>query len=134
MLSAIAPVFRGDFLEGVAGLDITVGNLLEHIAHLDVPWDGYAMIVSAQMNIMALPSAGEEDFGLDELTSHSYNEAIRRELFKPEDFNLHKRPDTVAWHWPRPCRNATTACCRCHSTGASTWWPGTPSPPPSGTC
>lgn len=96
MLSAIAPVFRGDFLEGVAGLDITVGNLLEHIAHLDVPWDGYAMIVSEQMNIMALPSAGEEDFGLDELTSHSYNEAIRRELFKPEDFNLQKRPDTVA--------------------------------------
>ncbi|QMV64820.1 ATP-binding protein [Pseudomonas berkeleyensis] len=94
MLSSIAPVFRGDFLEGVVGLDITVGKLLEHIQKLNVPWDGYAMIVSQDMNIMALPPAGEDDFGLDELTTHSYDEAISSELFKPEDFNLGKRADT----------------------------------------
>ncbi|TRO25820.1 response regulator [Ectopseudomonas mendocina] len=94
MLSAVAPVLRGDFLEGVAGLDITVGKLLEHIERLEVPWDGYAMIISKDMNIMALPPAGEDDFGLDELTEHSYDEAISSELFKPEDFNLRKRSDT----------------------------------------
>lgn len=95
MLSAVAPVLRGDFLEGVVGLDITVGKLLEHIQSLNVPWDGYAMIISDEMNIMALPPAGEDDFGLDELTTHSYDEAISSELFKPEDFNLRKRTDTV---------------------------------------
>jgi signal transduction histidine kinase/CheY-like chemotaxis protein len=94
MLSAIAPVFRGDFLEGVVGLDITVGKLLEHIQQLNVPWNGYALIVSQDMNIMALPPDGEDDFGLDELTTHSYDEAISSELFKPEDFNLGKRADT----------------------------------------
>jgi len=94
MLSAVAPVLRGDFLEGVAGLDITVGKLLEHIERLEVTWDGYAMIISKDMNIMALPPAGEDDFGLDELTEHSYDEAISSELFKPEDFNLRKRSDT----------------------------------------
>ena len=94
MLSAVAPVMRGDFLEGVVGLDITVGKLLEHIQSLDVPWNGYGVIVSKQMNIMALPPAGEDDFGLDELTTHSYDEAISSELFKPEDFNLGKRADT----------------------------------------
>ncbi|MFV9656447.1 ATP-binding protein [Pseudomonas sp. NY15366] len=95
MLSAVAPVLRDDFLEGVVGLDITVGKLLEHIQSLNVPWDGYAMIISDEMNIMALPPAGEDDFGLDELTTHSYDEAISSELFKPEDFNLRKRTDTV---------------------------------------
>lgn len=94
MLSAVAPVLRGDFLEGVVGLDITVGKLLEHIQSLDVPWDGYGVIVSNELNIMALPPAGEDDFGLDELTTHSYDEAISSELFKPEDFNLGKRADT----------------------------------------
>lgn len=39
--------------------------------------------------------AGEDDFGLDELTTHSYDEAISSELFKPEDFNLRKRADTA---------------------------------------
>lgn len=95
MMSAIAPVYRGDFLEGVVGLDITVSGLLEQITRLTVPWNGYAMLVSDELNIMALPEPGERDFGLDELTSHSYEDAIRNELFKPEDFNLGKRADTA---------------------------------------
>ncbi|MGB4073565.1 ATP-binding protein [Pseudomonas sp.] len=93
MMSAIAPVYRGDFLEGVVGLDITVGQMLGEIGELDVPWQGYAMLVSRDHNIMALPSAGEEDFGLRELTEYSYAEAVRREVLKPEDFNLAKRAE-----------------------------------------
>ena len=31
------------------------------------PWQGYAMLVSHDHNIMALPKAGELDFGLREL-------------------------------------------------------------------
>ncbi|MGH8354272.1 MAG: PDC sensor domain-containing protein, partial [Pseudomonas sp.] len=91
MMSAIAPVYRGDFLEGVVGLDITVGQLLAEIGTLDVPWQGYAMLVSREHSIMALPEAGERDFGLRELTQYSYEEAVRREVLKPEDFNLAKR-------------------------------------------
>lgn len=91
MMSAVAPVYRGDFLEGVVGLDITVGQMLGEIGELDVPWHGYAMLVSRDHNIMALPHAGEEDFGLRELTEYSYAEAVRREVLKPEDFNLAKR-------------------------------------------
>jgi PAS domain S-box-containing protein len=93
MMSAVAPVYRGDFLEGVVGLDITVGQMLSEIGELDVPWQGYAKLVSREHNIMALPQAGEEDFGLRELTEYSYAEAVRREVLKPEDFNLGSRAD-----------------------------------------
>lgn len=96
MMSAIAPVYRGDFLEGVVGLDVTVSSLLKQIDHLNVPWEGYALLVSDQLNIMALPEEGEGDFGLNELTQHNYEQAIREELFKPEDFNLARRPETAA--------------------------------------
>ena len=91
MMSAIAPVYREDFLEGVVGLDVTVGQILGEIAELNVPWQGYAMLISHDHNIMALPKAGELDFGLRELTQYSYEEAVRREVLKPEDFNLAKR-------------------------------------------
>lgn len=94
MMSAIAPLYREDFLEGVNGIDITVSGLLQQIASLRLPWNGYAMLVSRDLKIMALPEAGEQDFGLDELTNHSYEEAIRREVFKPEDFRLGSRPQT----------------------------------------
>ncbi len=96
MMSALAPVYRGDFLEGVVGLDITVDNILKEIVGLQVPWNGYAMLVSGDLNIMALPPSGEQDFALSELTKHSYDEAIRKEIFKPTDFNLGKRPATQA--------------------------------------
>ena len=96
MMSALAPVYRGDFLEGVAGLDVTVDTILSEIASLQVAWNGYAMLVNANQNIMALPPQGEQDLRLSELTSHSYDEAIRKEIFKPADFNLGKRQDTTA--------------------------------------
>jgi len=92
MMSAIAPVYRGDFLEGVAGLDLTVGKLLEQISRLSVPWSGYALLVSREGRILALPPAGEADFGLRELTHYSYDEAVRREQLKPEDFRLDLNP------------------------------------------
>ena len=95
MMSAIAPVYRGDFLEGVVGIDITIGQILHEIGELDVPWQGYAMLVSRDHNIMALPRSGERDFGLRELTEYSYAEAVRREVLKPEDFNLSKRSEML---------------------------------------
>lgn len=94
MMSAIAPVYRSDFLEGVVGIDLTVGSILNEISNLEVPWKGYAVLVSAELNIMALPKAGETDFGLTELTDFTYSEAVSRELYKPSDFNLGKRADT----------------------------------------
>ena len=95
MMSAIAPVYRGDFLEGVVGVDITVDGILTEINRLPVSWDGYAMLVSQDLNIMAMPAPAERDFGLRELTTHSYQDAIRREIFKPDDFNLAQRAETV---------------------------------------
>jgi len=94
MMSAIAPVYRGAFLEGVSGVDITVGGILKQIRGLQVPADGYAMLVSNQLNIMAIPEPGEEDFGLHELTTHTYAEAIDNEVFKPSDFVLGQRAET----------------------------------------
>ena len=91
MMSAIAPVYRKDFLEGVVGFDITVDQVLGEIDELNVPWHGYAMLVSHDNRIMALPAAGELDFGLRELTQYSYDEAVRREVLKPEDFSLLQR-------------------------------------------
>lgn len=94
MASCIAPVYRQDFLEGVVGLDVTVGSIIEKIQRLAIPWGGYAILVNSNGNIMALPPEGEKDFGLRELTNHSYQEAIKKEIFKPEEFNLFLRKDS----------------------------------------
>lgn len=94
MMSSVAPVYSNRFLEGVVGIDITVTGILEHIRGLDVPWNGFAVLVSNDLKIMALPEAGEKIFGLNELTSHQYKDTVRSELFKPIDFDLNQRKDT----------------------------------------
>lgn len=93
IMSAVAPVYRGDFLEGVVGLDVTINKVLAQIDSLEVPWQGYAVLLSKNNNIMVLPRAGEQDFGLRELTSYSYAEAIGKEVLKPQNFNLASRQD-----------------------------------------
>lgn len=91
MTSCIVPVYRGHFLEGVAGFDIRIKEIIDRIQKLVIPWGGYAVLVNSDGNIMALPPAGERDFDLKELTDYSYQEAIRKEIFKPERFNLFSR-------------------------------------------
>ncbi|MBR9786661.1 MAG: histidine kinase [Vibrionaceae bacterium] len=95
MASAIAPVYNKGFLEGVVGLDIKVSDVIDSIQNLAIPWGGYAILASSNGTIMALPPQGEYDFGLKELTEHSYQQAITKEVFKPDAFNLYKRDDTA---------------------------------------
>lgn len=89
MISSIAPVYNGDFLEGVVGIDVTVSAIIDQILKLDIPYDGYGILVGRDGTILALPEDGEEDFGLLEMTTHVYEEAIKQDTFKPEDFNIY---------------------------------------------
>jgi PAS domain S-box-containing protein len=88
MASCIAPVYTDNFLEGVVGIDITVSTLTQQILDLDVPWEGYAMLIDSTGTILALPENGEEDWELSELTDYHYEEAIMEDTFKPDEFNL----------------------------------------------
>ncbi|MDI1479750.1 response regulator [Polyangium sp. y55x31] len=93
MASCIAPVHRGDVLEGVVGADITVATLVEQVLGLQIPWEGYGVLIGRSGTILALPSGGEHDFALTELTNHDYRAAILKDTFKPDAFNLYKRKD-----------------------------------------
>jgi signal transduction histidine kinase len=96
MTSAIAPVYLedGKVLEAVVGLDVTVSRIVDTVLALRLPWAGYGVLIDKSGTILALPPAGEEDWGLRELTSHSYQEAITQDTFKPDAFNLKKRKDS----------------------------------------
>ncbi len=94
MTSSIAPVYSDDFLEGVVGLDITVETIIAGVLDLKVPWNGYGLLVSRSGTIIALPEAGESDWGVKEFTKHKYSEAIKKDTFKPASFNVFERDKT----------------------------------------
>lgn len=96
MTSCIAPVYSHDFLEGVIGLDITVEVIIAEVLDLKVPWNGYGLLVSRNGTIIALPKAGESDWGVKEFTEHEYSEAIHKDTFKPASFNVFERDKNSA--------------------------------------
>ena len=95
MASSIAPIYTGDFLEGVIGLDITVSSITKQVLNMEIPWDGYCVLVGSDGTILALPSRGETEWGLTELTDHDYETAVFEDTFKPERFNISLRNDTI---------------------------------------
>ena len=92
MVSSIAPVWRNDKLEGVVGIDVTLKTIVDRLVSLSLPWDGYAILLDREGRIIALPPKGEGDFRLRELTEHHYAEAILADTFKPDSFDINKRP------------------------------------------
>lgn len=94
MASAIIPVYSAnEFLEGVAGIDITISTFTNEILSMDVPYEGYLMLVAKDGTILALPQAGESDWQIKELGEHHYDEAILKDTFKPENFNFYNIPE-----------------------------------------
>lgn len=94
IISHIGPVYNGDRLEGVVGVDLTIKGMINTIFASPQQWPGYGALIGKNGNILALPPEGEEDFGLQELTEHQYSfQQVDTNQFKPSQFNLYKRKD-----------------------------------------
>ncbi len=96
MVSAIAPVYRGDFLEAVVGADVTIDRMIARMLNAQIPWQGFLLLIGKDGTLLALTHQGEQLFALKELTAHRYVDYIRADTFKPEEFNVYRRKDFAA--------------------------------------
>ncbi len=96
LVSAIAPVYRDEFLEAVVGADVTIGRIVADVLNKEVPWQGFVLLIGKSGTLLALPPQGEKLFSVKELTTHDYVDAIRADTFKPGQFNVHEREDFSA--------------------------------------
>jgi len=90
IVSSIAPVYAGEKLEAVVGIDMTLATVVQQVLQLDVPWGGYGVLIGEDGTLIALPPAGEVDWGVRELADHDYPSAVLSDTLKPDDFNLFK--------------------------------------------
>jgi signal transduction histidine kinase len=93
LVSAIAPVYRGEVLEAVVGADVTIDRMVADVLSKDVPWQGFLILIGKSGTLLALPPEGERLFALQELTDHDYVDVIRADTFKPDQFNVYRRAD-----------------------------------------
>ena len=95
MVSVVVPVYRGDFLEGVSGLDVTIATFVNHILNLDIPWDSGVMMVDDSGTILGMQQRVEDILGLRELKAHDYQDSINTTIEKPDRYNLFNVFDEV---------------------------------------
>jgi len=96
MMSVVTPVYGGDTLKGVVGIDVTVDAILQKISKLHVPWAGYLTLVSKEHTIMALPAEAESEFGVSRRESHTGYINMRHEHLEPSEFALTSHSDLRA--------------------------------------
>ncbi|MCE5339920.1 MAG: hypothetical protein LLF92_02155 [Planctomycetaceae bacterium] len=96
MMSCIVPIYKGEFLEGVVGIDITIDEFIKNILALNLPWNAKAFLVDSNGIIMAMPQEAAEVFGLQELQKYVYTNKVYQDTFKPNEFNLKNSRKEIA--------------------------------------
>lgn len=99
MISAIAPVYKKEFLEGVVGVDVTIDQLIRNILNVKLPYTSMAMLVDEGGHILGMSEALEGHLGIKELKSHTYNAPIEATISKPQDFNLFANQENPLARW-----------------------------------
>ncbi|WP_155323232.1 PDC sensor domain-containing protein [Desulfosarcina ovata] len=85
MVSAIAPVYVDEKLEGVCGIDVTIMEITNRYIPqrkknlLIVDSKGKLVSIHEQLSIL---------FSLPPLTNHEYIDTIQSDTFRPDDYNL----------------------------------------------
>lgn len=118
MISAVAPVYVGDRMEGIFGTDMLVGNITEQIEEMDTPWDGYAILIGNRGQVMAVPDKARADWGIDvpsnlpanwaayleqriNIHSTEFSELITNIIENEQGFSkvtVRGEPRVLAWH------------------------------------
>lgn len=92
MISAIAPVYLNDSLEGVAGLDVTINTITERYINAE---DNMLMILDKNGVVVAINQYLNGLFSLPPLKNHKYIETITSDTYLPDDYNLLKSKNKI---------------------------------------
>ena len=87
MVSAIAPVYVADVLEGVVGLDVTIETL---VARYFSDTNRSLVILSKEGVLVAATKTAIQDLQMPPLKNHKYLETVKLDTFKPDEYNIRK--------------------------------------------
>jgi signal transduction histidine kinase len=101
MLSSVVPIYNGDFLEGVTGIDITIDSFVKNILNRKLPYNAHLFMVDKDGMIIAMSEYIENLLDLKELKEHLYTNAILKTIEKPEEFNILKNNTPFSEHFKK---------------------------------
>jgi PAS domain S-box-containing protein len=97
VVSSIAPVYNGEFLEGVVGIHITIETFVNKILNLKVPWNGFAILVDKDGKLLASPPEIEKALQSGPALSAQLRESIRTNDTGVKEVSVPVGDYLVAW-------------------------------------
>ncbi|MBS4071972.1 MAG: hypothetical protein KGZ90_11620 [Algoriphagus sp.] len=85
ILSLVHPIYEGDKLFSVLGVDFTVSALIQNYLE---SVEGNFILVNGKGDIVAAKGEATEFLGMPPLKNHVYRESIQSDNFRISDFNL----------------------------------------------
>ncbi|MBN7813586.1 hypothetical protein J0A68_21705 [Algoriphagus sp. H41] len=85
ILSLVHPIYDGDELFAVLGVDYTVSDIIQH--YLDSV-EGEFILVNSKGDIVAGKAEAIESLSMPPLKNHVYRETVHSDYFRISDFNL----------------------------------------------
>lgn len=87
MVSAIAPTYVADKLEGVPGLDVTIATI---VGRYFADESRAIAVVSRQGVLVAATERAIQHLEMPPLKDHKYLETVKLDTFKPDEYNILK--------------------------------------------
>lgn len=90
MVSAIVPIYNSDVLEGVAGLDITIENMIQSFLSFKLPYNGSSFLIDKNGKIIAMTQEIAHILKLEKFKKYIYsqNEKIDNTIYKEGGVNI----------------------------------------------
>jgi signal transduction histidine kinase len=86
MTSCLMPVYKGGYLEGVAGIDVSVFDMTKLVMQMPVPYGGYSVLTADDGTVLYLPEMARADWGLTQDTNEQYSNLPETAL--PDGLNM----------------------------------------------
>ncbi|WP_375723452.1 diguanylate cyclase [Arcobacter sp. KX21116] len=90
MISALVPIYKGDILEGVTGLDVIINKIIENFLNFKIPYNGSTFLIDKDLNIIAMDEKIKDEFKIENFHEYKYskNEKISHTIFRKEKESL----------------------------------------------
>ncbi len=90
LLSIIAPIYKGNTLEGVTGIDISLKKFISGFLNLKLPYDGKSFVMNSNGNLIAMQKELREIFNIESSSIYDYkkDEKIEGTIYKNLEFNI----------------------------------------------
>lgn len=89
-VSCVAPVYAGDVLEGVVGIDLTIGAIVERYLQ---PSDRAWALVDRRGVIVAATEAAVRALDMPPMADHRYVTTVKSDRYRSEDYSMLRSPN-----------------------------------------